>query len=237
MQIKPGFTHHGKVIFAGGDDFLLLGPLTEAISLTTNLHRLWTGEASPLTQPLEPAVDGWVQYNSQIYPVPGKKMNFSLGVVIAQRRVPQSLWHRGLNQAYKEAKNQGRNRVCIKVLFNSGQSLEWVCPWPLWNMLMFVEPTTVAQTELNRWEKLLSYLESSRLQNVSIFTVGELIETLWASVGIPLKWNDVIVWRRDFNKEIENWQWWINWISLRAFLARQDRERQKWLQLVTGGKR
>jgi CRISPR-associated protein Cmr2 len=229
--------HQGKVIFAGGDDFLLLGPLTEAISLTTNLHRLWTGEASPLTQPLEPAVDGWVQYNSQIYPVPGKKMNFSLGVVIAQRRVPQSLWHRGLNQAYKEAKNQGRNRICIKVLFNSGQSLEWVCPWPLWNMLMFVEPTTVDKTELNRWEKLLSYLESSRLQNVSIFTVGELIETLWASVGIPLKWDDVIVWRRDFNTEIENWQWWINWISLRAFLARQDRERQKWLQLVTGGKR
>jgi hypothetical protein len=227
--------HHGKVIFAGGDDFLLLGPLTEAIALTSNLHRLWTGETTPLTQPLQPFVDGWVRYqDDEIYPVPGKQMNFSLGIVIAQRRIPQSLWHRGLNQAYKEAKNQGRNRVCLRVLFNSGQSLEWVCPWPLWNLLMPIEPITTDQTELNRWEKLLFYLESSRLRDVSIFTVGELIETLWASVGIPLTWEQVLAHRQEFEKEIKDWQWWINWISLKAFLARQQRERQKWLEKISG---
>ncbi|MCL1474265.1 type III-B CRISPR-associated protein Cas10/Cmr2 [Argonema antarcticum] len=229
--------HHGKVIFAGGDDFLLLGPLTEAISLTSDLHSLWMGEASPLTQPLDPPVDGWVEYNSQIYPIPGKKMNFSLGLVIAQRRIPQSLWHRGLNQAYKEAKNKGRNRVCVKVLFNSGQSLDWICPWPLWNLLMPVEPIATNQTELNRWEKLLSYLESSRLREVSIFTVRDLIETLWASVGIRLTWQQVMdVGRAEFEAEIKDWQWWINWISLKAFLARQAQQRQKWVELMTEGK-
>ncbi len=227
--------HHGKVIFAGGDDFLLLGPLTETISLTSDLHSLWTGEISTLTQPLDPPVDGWVQYNSQIYPIPGKKMNFSLGLVIAQRRIPQSLWHRGLNQAYKEAKNKGRNRVCVKVLFNSGQSLDWVCPWPLWNLLMPVEPINTQKTELNRWEKLLSYLESSRLQELSILTVRDLIETLWASVGISLTWQQVLdVAKSEFEPEIKDWQWWINWISLKAFLARQAQQRQKWVELITG---
>jgi hypothetical protein len=227
--------HHGKVIFAGGDDFLLLGPLTEAITLTSNLHQLWTGESTPLTQPLQPFADGWVRYEDKdIYPVPGKQMNFSLGVVIAQRRIPQSLWHRGLNQAYKEAKNQGRNRVCIRVLFNSGQSLEWLCPWPLWNLLMPIEPITQDQTDLNRWEKLLFYLETSRLRDVSIFTVGELIETLWASVGIPLTWGQVLTHRQEFEKEIQDWQWWIKWISLKAFLTRQQRERQKWLEKIRG---
>ncbi len=229
--------HNGKVIFAGGDDFLLLGPLTEAISLTNDLYRLWRGDASPLTQPLNPPVDGWVQYEDEIYPVPGQKMDFSLGVVIAQRRIPQSLWHRGLNQAYKEAKNRGKNRVCVRILFNSGQSLDWVCPWPLWNLLMSIQPVNVNQTELNSWDKLLGYLESTRLQENSISTVQSLLETLWASVGIPLTWAEIIrISGREFLTEIESWSWWINWISLKAFLARQERERQKWLQLLAEGK-
>lgn len=229
--------HHGKVIFAGGDDFLLLGPLTEAITLTNNLHRLWAGDTTPLTQLLNPVSDGWVRYqDDEIYPVPGKQMNFSLGVVIAQRRVPQSLWHRGLNQAYKEAKNQGRNRVCVHILFNSGQSLKWICPWPLWNLLMPIQPISIDQTELNRWEKLLFYLQSSRLQQASISTVGKLLETLWASVGIPLTWEQVLKHRKDFSKEIEDWQWWINWISLKAFLARQEQQRQRWLEGIRGEK-
>jgi len=228
--------HHGKVIFAGGDDFLLLGPLTEAVTLTSNLHHLWTGNTTPLTQSLNIASDGWVRYqNDEIYPVPGKRMNFSLGVVIAQRRVPQSLWHRGLNQSYKEAKNRGRNRVCIKVLFNSGQFLEWICPWPLWNLLMSIEPTTTDQTELNRWEKLLFYLQSSRLQKVPIDKVEKLLETLWKSVGIPLTWEQVRERRRpEFDSEIEDWQWWINWISIKAFLARQQQQRQQWLDKIKG---
>jgi hypothetical protein len=225
--------HDGKVIFAGGDDFLLLGPLTEAIALTNDLHALWAGRTSSLTQPLDPPVDGWVQYQERIYPVPGEKMNFSLGVVIAQRRIPQSLWHRGLTQAYKAAKEQGRDRVCVRVLFNSGQSLEWVCPWPLWNLLMSVEPIREDKTELNAWEKLLAYLESTRLRDVSIFTVGELINTLWMSVGIPLTWERVLaVSGNEFKQELRDWSWWMNWISLKAFLARQQRERQKWLERV-----
>ena len=112
------------MIFAGGDDFLVIGPLTDTIPLTSELHKLWLGEASDLTNPLATPQDGWSEYEGEVYPIPGQKMSFSLGVVIAQRRIPQSLWHRGLNQAYKKAKNQGRDRVCVSVLFNSGQTLD-----------------------------------------------------------------------------------------------------------------
>jgi hypothetical protein len=227
--------HNAKVIFAGGDDFLLLGPLTEAVSLTSNLYRLWRGQLSPLTQPLDPPVDGWVQRESEIYPVPGQQMDFSLGVVIAQRRIPQSLWHRGLTEAYKEAKNQGRDRVCIKVLFNSGQSLDWVCPWRLWELLMHVRLTTEEKTELNRWEKLLSYMESTRLQQSSITAVQNLIETLWASVGIDLTWESILnVAGSEFREELQTWSWWIGWIGVMGFLARQQREREKWVERVGG---
>jgi CRISPR-associated protein Cmr2 len=229
--------HRGKVIFAGGDDFLLLGPLTEAVALTTDLHQLWSGQASSLTTPVTPPAEGWVTYQDQPYPVPGQTMQFSLGVVIAQRRVPQSLWHRGLNQAYKQAKAQGRNRVCVQVLFNSGQSLTWVCPWPLWHLLMAVEPQGDGQTELNRWEKLLAYMESSRLQQASITTVSAMVDTLWAGVGLDLTWAQVeALGRRHYRQEISDWQWWLAWLSLRAFLARQAGQRQQWIQRVQGGR-
>lgn len=231
--------HSGRVIFAGGDDFLLLGPITEAIALTGNLHALWTGKQSPLTEPLDRPKDGWVKSDNRVYPVPGHQMSFSLGVVIAQRRIPQSLWHRGLNDAYKHAKKQGRNRVCVRVLFNSGQSLEWVCPWPLWHLLMGVEPAKEDKTDLNCWEKLFGYLDSSRLQESSPPTVRELLDILWASVNLPLRWEQVEAIarshdRRAFRSEIGKWQWWLNWIALRGFLARQQRERQKWLGRVRG---
>lgn len=228
--------HNSKVIFAGGDDFLLLGPITEAISLTTDLYKLWSGESTPLTQPLNPPMDGWVKHQQQVYPIPGKTMTFSLGVVIAQRRIPQSLWHRSLNEAYHLAKSSGRDRVCIQILFNSGQSLNWVCPWILWELLMTLESQQQDKTELNIWEKLLFYIESTRITHNSIRDVPDLIETLWKSVGLSLTWQQIeekITKLRDYESEIGNWDWWLNWISLRAFLTRQHRERNKWTEEVS----
>jgi hypothetical protein len=167
-------------------------------------------------------------------------MSFSLGVVIAQRRIPQSLWHRGLDEAYKKAKKQGRDRVCVKVLFNSGQTLEWVCPWPLWHLLMELEPnTTEEKTDLNRWEKLLSYLDSTRLEENSPANVRDLLDTLWASVGLPLRWEQVeaIVGRnRELRKVIGSWSWWRNWIAVQAFLTRQERDRAKLADRVNRAK-
>jgi hypothetical protein len=226
--------HNGKVIFAGGDDFLLLGPLTEMVPLTSDLHHLWSGNKTSITTPLDPPLDGWTIHQDEIYPIPGMTMNFSLGVVIAQRRVPQSLWHRGLNEAYKKAKKLGRDRVFIKILFNSGQYLEWFCPWKLWHLLMSIEPDSLHNPDLNIWEKLLFYLESTNLQQSNIVKVKKLIDTLWASVGLPLSWEIInkVENIADYEKELESWKWWTDWIALRAFLARQKRERENWVESV-----
>ena len=222
--------YNSKVIFAGGDDFLVIGPLTDTIPLTSELHKLWLGEASDLTNPLATSQDGWSEYEGEVYPIPGQKMSFSLGVVIAQRRIPQSLWHRGLNQAYKKAKNQGRDRVCVSVLFNSGQTLDWVCPWSLWHLLMELEPNHPESSDLNRWEKLLSYLDSTRLEENSPVKVRDLLDTLWASVDLPLRWEQVeaiVGNNRELRQVVGNWDWWRNWIAVRGFLTRQQRDREK----------
>jgi len=205
--------------------------MTDTVPLTSQLHKLWLGERSDLAEPLANPQDGWSRYQNEVYPIPGQKMSFSLGIVIAQRRIPQSLWHRGLNEAYKKAKNQGRDRVCVKVLFNSGQTLEWVCPWSLWHLLMELEPNAEEQTDLNRWEKLLAYLDSTRLEEESSpAKVRDLLDTLWASVGLPLRWQQVenMVGRnRELRKVIGTWSWWRDWIAVRGFLTRQERDRAK----------
>lgn len=229
--------HAGKVIFAGGDDFLMLGSLPEAVSLTTDLRHLWSGQSSPLTTPLDPPVDGWVKYEDTIYPIPGQRMTFSLGVVIAQRRIPQSLWHRNLNEAYKAAKSAGRDRVCVRVLFNSNQTLDWICPWPLWDLLMSLEPSQGKETErkeaLNRWEKLLGYMESVRLKQPDLRTAETALELLCQSIGLDLTWQQVreaVHHDRSIrDNTLRDWEWWIAWVSLRGFLARQKRDRQHWL--------
>jgi hypothetical protein len=164
-------------------------------------------------------------------------MSFSLGIVIAQRRIPQSLWHRGLNEAYKKAKKQGRDRVCVKVLYNSGQSLEWVCPWSLWHLLMELEPNVEEKTDLNRWEKLLSYLDSTRMEQYqSPDWVRDLLDTLWASVGLPLRWEQVetiVQGDQNLREVVGSWSWWRHWIALRGFLARQQRERSQLVEKLT----
>ena len=221
--------YYGKVIFSGGDDFLLLGSLVDAIPLTNKLYLLWTGEETPITRPSKDS--GWVEVKDtqEVYPVPGKLMSFSLGVVIAQRRVPQSLWHRGLELAYKEAKQAGKNRVCLNVLFNSGQSFTWICPWSLWMLLMSVHPEATSRTKLNRWEKLLSYLDKTHSES-SITTVRKLLITLFASVGIPLTWDDIKqAAGKDGRQEIKDWQWWRDWVSIRTFLTRQELQREQWV--------
>lgn len=229
--------HHGKVIFAGGDDFLLLGSLPETIELTSNLYHLWQGTDTRITQPLVPPQPGWVQYQDSIYPIPSSYMTFSLGIIIAQRRIPQSLWHKNLNQAYKQAKKEGKNNVCIKVLFNSNQTIEWTCPWPLWDLLMYLQPTRMGnQSALNRWEKLLTYVESIRLKQPDLTTAQSILETLWQSVGIELSYKQIEALyppNPDNRQAIyRNWEWWVGWISIRTFLARQEQQRQRWLSSV-----
>jgi CRISPR-associated protein Cmr2 len=91
---------------------------------------------------------------------------------------------------------------------------------------------------LNRWEKLLAYVEGTRLQSMPPHEVRALLDTLWASLGFPLTWKQVeSLTTENYEKDLENWQWWLQWISLRSFLARQERERSAWLKRVQAGGR
>ncbi len=79
----------------------------------------------------------------------------------------------------------------------------------------------------------MAYVESTRLQSRSPREVQAMLDTLWASLGFPLTWKQVnSLATENYENELENWQWWLQWISLRAFLARQERERSAWIERV-----
>jgi CRISPR-associated protein Cmr2 len=62
-------------------------------------------------------------------------MTFSVGFVWAAPSVPQRDILQHCREAEKRAKSLGRDRVTIRVVFNSGQYVQWTCPWDYLHVL------------------------------------------------------------------------------------------------------
>ena len=108
-QKLPG---KSRMIYAGGDDFL--GILYEE---------------NKQIQPLD-CLRWFYTFKSEIWHWPEeKKITPSVGFVWAGSQVPQRDILQHCDKAEKSAKEKGRDRIAFRVLFNSGNYLEWVCPW------------------------------------------------------------------------------------------------------------
>jgi CRISPR-associated protein Cmr2 len=103
----------GRIIYAGGDDFLGV------------LYR----NGNPKLTALE-CLDWFYQF-PEIWRRHEQEITVSVGFVWAAPGVPQRDVLQHCREAEKSAKNSGRDRLCLRILFNSGNHLEWVCPWAL----------------------------------------------------------------------------------------------------------
>lgn len=111
----------GRVVYAGGDDFLgiIYNPLFDypkqkAISGQKIIDWL-------ISLPEE-----WKAGKSEKI---NQNITLSLGLVWAAPSVPQRDVLQHCRDAEKRSKQQGKNRVTIRVVFNSGQYVQWTCPW------------------------------------------------------------------------------------------------------------
>jgi CRISPR-associated protein Cmr2 len=117
-QLKPSLndTDKGRIIYAGGDDFLgvfyhlpddsILQP-QECLNWfykfkSDRPDALWSAQ-TPIT--------------------------VSVGFVWAAPNVPQREVLQHCREAQDSAKDKGRDRLALRILFNDGKHLEWVCPW------------------------------------------------------------------------------------------------------------
>ncbi|MFN6537900.1 MAG: Cas10/Cmr2 second palm domain-containing protein [Nostoc sp. EkiNYC01] len=102
----------GRVVYAGGDDFLGIiysknpaEPISpfKAFEWLMTLNNKWKEHKQPLT--------------------------VSVGFVWVAGSVPQRDVLQHCREAEKLAKSLGRDRVTIRIVFNSGQYVQWTCPW------------------------------------------------------------------------------------------------------------
>ena len=126
----------GRIVYAGGDDFLgvLYHPDfkgdrkqnrvsgADALNKMKEINQEWKTLHKKLWEDLNKKALG----KKQAY---DKAITLSVGLVWAAPRVPQRDILQHCRQAEKLAKSLGRDRLAIRVLFNSGQYVQWVCPW------------------------------------------------------------------------------------------------------------
>lgn len=128
----------GRVVYAGGDDFLGV---------------LYDGDRQ--ISPLE-CFKWFYTFKSQIWGKPKpKKISASVGFVWAGPQVPQRDVLQHCHEAETAAKNTGRDRIAFRILFNSGNHIEWVCPWWLLDKAELTKLSKVVPSLLNPEQNLI----------------------------------------------------------------------------------
>ena len=108
----------GRIVYAGGDDFLGVIYSSKSDKPPNSIEALeWLMELP----------EEWKKH--------GQDINLSVGFVWAGHSVPQRDILQHCREAEKLAKNLGRDRVTIRVVFNSGQYVQWTCPWDYLHIL------------------------------------------------------------------------------------------------------
>jgi len=126
----------GRVIYAGGDDFLgvlyseepegeqakpeKVKPI-EAWNWLLKLPEQWKDLQETLAQELNLTEE--------------HRFTYSVGFVWAGHQVPQRDILQHCREAEKRSKNLKRDRLTIRVVFNSGQYVQWTCPWDYLDIL------------------------------------------------------------------------------------------------------
>jgi CRISPR-associated protein Cmr2 len=106
----------GRIIYAGGDDFLGI------------LYRNWSEDKPKDKLTAKECLDWFFGFNA-IWEKHQQKITVSIGFVWAAPNVPQRDVLQHCRETEKLAKNNGRDRLAIRILFNSGNHLDWHCPW------------------------------------------------------------------------------------------------------------
>ena len=137
FQKKPDLFPAGKgrVIYAGGDDFL-------GVLYTEETKKSEKKDEKPeKIKPIEgfewllTLQSHWQDLQINIKEELDFDFTFSVGFVWAGHQVPQRDILQHCREAEKRAKSLGRDRLTIRVVFNSGQYVQWTCPWDYLDIL------------------------------------------------------------------------------------------------------
>jgi CRISPR-associated protein Cmr2 len=110
----------GRTVYAGGDDFM--GIFYDIPKKTPSTQKF-----IPLTG--QECVNWFASEFPSIWEKHGQPITVSVGFVWTAPNVPQRDVLQHCSRAEKSAKDNGKDRMAIRILFNGGTHIEWVCPW------------------------------------------------------------------------------------------------------------
>lgn len=121
--------HHGKLIYAGGDDVLALAPAAELMSMAAQLRSAYSGEADAAAglpgDEYERKANGFVWLRGRLLRLMGQRASASCGLVIAHHQAPLTAVLRTLRRAEQRAKEAGRRDAwSLALVKRSGGTVE-----------------------------------------------------------------------------------------------------------------
>lgn len=156
-RIPAALEQKATVIYAGGDD--LLGALHDSDRQALNTADLFH----------------WLRLFSQtIWPEHRQQgLTVSMGLVWIQGQVPQRQALAQLREAEQRAKQAGRDRFALRVLFSSGRHLQWSCSWRYLTPLAALQPIPA-----NFWQVLNGQIEQLHARRG---WTASTAQTLWTA--------------------------------------------------------
>lgn len=132
--------HHGRLIYAGGDDVLAMLPANTALACARDLREAFQGRAVAQAGITSPAPGFLSMANDQFghpipFIVPGPAAEVSVGIAVAHFKSPLQDVVRAAQAAEKRAKRGpgdgglGRAAVAMTLLKRSGEITEWGAQW------------------------------------------------------------------------------------------------------------
>jgi CRISPR-associated protein Cmr2 len=118
-NFKTTYKNLGRIIYAGGDDFL-------GVIYNTDTKTPLTPETTATLR--KNALD-WLGTLNQTWQEHQQPITLSVGFVWAGHSVPQRDVLQHCREAESQAKLGGRDRVALRVVFNNGQHVQWIAPW------------------------------------------------------------------------------------------------------------
>jgi CRISPR-associated protein Cmr2 len=120
-KFKPAIAEaSGRTVYAGGDDFMGIFYRLPHKTPSTEKYTALTGQE---------CVNWFASEFPTIWQLHGQPITVSVGLVWTAPNVPQRDVLQHCRLAETSAKNNGKDRMAIRILFNGGTHIEWVCPW------------------------------------------------------------------------------------------------------------
>jgi CRISPR-associated protein Cmr2 len=107
--------HHGTTIYSGGDDTLVLLPVSQALPCALELRQAFTSD--------------FYTRNGREYLMMGSRATISGGLVVVHAKDDLRLALQDARRAEKLAKDAGKDALAITIRRRSGEHTSAVCPW------------------------------------------------------------------------------------------------------------